>query len=163
MIDASRNTFCNTVNRVCDIKCESLFKRDDVPKTTDALVLSNDAVALNVATLAKSSKKPPVTLGLDEVKYTAKWTICQAKYLTRKAKGLGGDTTSAFENHLKRVFLTWTFTNGKKWWTVDWKLTKYLTLKFFNGIVAILYPLFVYIAHQLVAVMRYLTDISPVK
>ena len=31
---------------------------DDVPKTTDALVLSNAAVAFNVAKLAKSSKMP---------------------------------------------------------------------------------------------------------
>ena len=30
-------------------------------------------------------------------------------------------------------------------------------------LIAILYALFVYIAHQLVAEMRYLTDISPVK
>ena len=35
-----------------------VLKHDDVPKTTDATVLSNAAVALNVATLVKSSDKP---------------------------------------------------------------------------------------------------------
>ena len=46
------------------IKCTALaissekivLSLDDVPKTTDALVLSNAAVAFNVAKLAKSSK-----------------------------------------------------------------------------------------------------------
>ena len=36
--------------------------------------------------------------------------------------------------HLEAVLSgTNVFTNGKKWWTIDWKLTKQLIMKFFNG------------------------------
>ena len=58
MIALSHKTLCDIVYRACDIKGEGCLRRDDVPTTTDLVVLSIAAVALNVATLAKSSKTP---------------------------------------------------------------------------------------------------------
>ena len=44
-----------------------------------------------------------------------------------------------------------------------WLKINKISKKFLIDLVAILYTLFVYIAPRLVAVMRYLADISPVK
>ena len=58
MIALSHKPLCDIVYRGCDIKSVGCLRRDDVPTTTDLVVLSIAAVALNVATLAKSSKNP---------------------------------------------------------------------------------------------------------
>ena len=63
-----------------------------------------------------------------EAKYTAKWTIWQVKLM-----GWGGYNIRFRKSLKKSIFLTGTFTNGKKLWTIGWKLTKYLISKYFNG------------------------------